>query len=220
MSKQEELIAAVKSGNESRVRELLDEDRSLLSAREGNVSAILLAVYHGKPAVAKVFVERGARLSFFEAAALGDFEQVKSLVAADPSLIHKYSDDGYAPFGFATFFGHPEIDLFLLDRGADIHAQATNAQRVGSLHAAAAACNRDMMARLLERGADPNMRQQLDYTPLHTAAARGDREMASLLLGHGAKRDAKGTDGKTPADVAREHGQADFAEWLSSFRAP
>ena len=220
MSKQDELIEAVKSGNESHVRELLDEDRSLLSARAGNVSAILLAVYHGKAAVAKLFVERGAQLSFFEAAALGDLDRVKSLLDADASLISQYSDDGYAPFGFATFFGHPEIDLFLMERGADVHAQATNAQRVGALHAAAAACNRDMVARLLDRGVDPNMRQQMDYTPLHTAAARGDREMATLLLRHGATRDAKGTDGKTPADVAREHGHQDIAEWLLSFRAP
>ncbi len=215
MSKQEELIAAVKSGNESRVRELLDEDRSLLKARDGNVSAILLAVYHGRRSIAQLFVDRGAELSFHEAAALGDLERVRSLVEKDPSLLRRYSDDGYAPFGFATFFGHPEIDEFLLDRGADIHAQATNAQRVGALHAAAAACNRDMMAKLLDRGVDPNMRQQMDYTPLHTAAARGDREMVELLLRHGATRDATGSDGKTPADAAREHGHADLAKWLA-----
>jgi len=72
-----------------------------------------------------------------------------------------------------------------------------------------------MMKLLLERGANPNAKQELDYTPLHTAAGRGDVEMAKLLLAHGAQRDAHGSDGKTPADVAREHGQATFADWIA-----
>jgi ankyrin repeat protein len=73
------------------------------------------------------------------------------------------------------------------------------------------------MRLLLERGADANARQQLDYTALHGAASRGDIEMGKLLLSHGAVRDAKGSDGMTPADIARKYGKPEFAEWLESF---
>jgi ankyrin repeat protein len=72
------------------------------------------------------------------------------------------------------------------------------------------------MRLLLERGADANARQQVDYTPLHGAASRGDVEMAKLLLANGADRSAKAGDGMTPADVARKYGKSEFADWLES----
>jgi ankyrin repeat protein len=71
------------------------------------------------------------------------------------------------------------------------------------------------MALLLERGADPNAKQQLDYTPLHGAASRGDIEAAKLLLAHGADRDAKASDGLTVAGIAEKYGHREFAEWFT-----
>jgi ankyrin repeat protein len=72
------------------------------------------------------------------------------------------------------------------------------------------------MRLLLERQADPNARQQMDYTPLHDAAGRGDRELAELLLANGAQPLARTADGMQPADVARKNGHSEFAEWLAS----
>jgi ankyrin repeat protein len=216
MSQHEEFIAAVRAGDADRVTQLLDSDPSLAEAREGNVSAVLLALYHGRADVARLVADRRRSLDFHEACALGDLDRVRAMVGADPSLLYTYSEDGYAPVGFATFFGQDAVDRFLIDAGADVNAQATNAQRVGAVHAAAAQRNQSMMQFLLDHGADPNARQQVDYTPMHTAASRGDVEMARLLLAHGAQRDARGSDGKTPADVAREHEQATFADWISS----
>jgi ankyrin repeat protein len=98
-----------------------------------------------------------------------------------------------------------------------VNAAAANAQRVAPLHAAAAVQDRASLRLLLDRGADPNAKQQSDYTPLHGAASRGDIEAAKLLLARGAERDAKAADGMTPADVARKYGHPDFAEWLATF---
>jgi ankyrin repeat protein len=216
MKNQEAFIAAIREGDTERVAALLEADPSLIETRHDKLSPILLALYVGKNDLARFLAERTPSRSFYEACALGELDRVAELLDADPSLLSRYSDDGFAPIGFSTFFGHPEVDRFLLERGGDVHAQATNPMRVGLVHAAAARCDHGMMRLALERGANPNARQQVDYTPLHTAAARGDREMAELLLAHGAERSAKGADGKTPADIAREHGEEEMARWLAA----
>jgi len=212
----EDFINAVRTGDAARVTQLLDADPSLANASVGPSSALLLAIYMGHAEVAKLIAARRTHFTPHESAALGDLDRVRKLIESDPKLLHKHSDDGFALLGFATFFGHDAVDRYLLDAGADVNAQATNPARIAPVHAAAAVRNHSMMKLLLERGANPNAKQQLDYTPLHTAAGRGDMEMARLLLAHGAERNAKGSDGKTPADVAREHGEATFAEWIAS----
>jgi uncharacterized protein len=209
-----DLTDAIKAGDAERVAALVDADTSLLSAAENNVSPLLLAIYHGKSDIARLLVEKGAPVSFGEACALGDAGRVKELLAADPSLLQSRSADGFPAAAMAIFFGHGELARWLIEQGADVNAAADNSARVAGVHAAAAACDRETMRLLLERGADANARQQLDYTPLHGAASRGDIEMAKLLLAHGAERDAKGTDGMTPADTARKYGQVAFAEWI------
>ncbi len=219
MSHSEEFIAAVSAGETARVSRLIDVNPSVVRAVDGNgVGAILTAIYHGHAPLGRLLAERGAPAGFFEACARGDLEAVRGMIAGDRSLLVRHSVDGFAPIGFATFFGHPEVDRFLLDSGADIHQQSSNAMRVGAVHAAAAVGDHDMMELLLSRGANPDARQQMEYTPLHTAAGRGDMRMATLLLNHGAHGDAAGSDGKTSAEVAREHGHGTFAEWLASYQ--
>jgi len=211
-----ELTDAIKAGDAARVNALVDADASVLTAKESGVTPLLLAIYHGKADLARLLVERGAPVSFGEACALGDEVRVKEMLGADPRLLHSRTTDGFPGAGVAIFFGHGALARWLIEQGADVNAAAENAMGVAPVHAAAAACDRETMRMLLERGADANARQQLDYTALHGAASRGDIEMAKLLLAHGAQRDAKASDGMTPADVARKYGKAEFAEWLES----
>ncbi|HYC58101.1 MAG TPA: ankyrin repeat domain-containing protein [Thermoanaerobaculia bacterium] len=209
-----ELTDAIKQGDAARVAEVLDQNPALLQTTDEPMTPVLLAIYHGKRDIARMLVERGAPVSFAEASALGDADRVQQMLDQDPSLLDRRSPDGYPPLGLAIFFQHPDLARLLIERGADVHAAAENTNRVAPVHAAAAACDRETMRLLLERGADPNAHQQLDFTPLHGAASRGDVEMAKLLLAHGAERTPKGSNGETPADVARSHGHPEFAEWI------
>jgi ankyrin repeat protein len=210
----DEFIEAIRKGDSPRVREMSDRDPSLLARSGDGPSPILQALYNGRGEVAALLAERTPDRTVHEAAALGEVDRVRAMVKADPLLVHSFSPDGYAVFGFGTFFRHPEVDRALLALGPDVNAQARNPQRVGAIHAAAAQSDREMVRTLLEHGANPNLKQQLDYTPLHTAAGRGDIEMAKLLIRHGADASVRGTDGKTLLDVAREHGQVAFEHWF------
>lgn len=209
-----EFADAIKAGDAARVAELLDREPQLVTEGEGNVSAVLLAVYHGKPDIARLLVERGAPVSFAEACALGDAAQVKQMVGADAELVRSRSADGFSAAAMAIFFGHGELARWLYEHGADVNAAAENQARVAPVHAAAAVCDRETMRVLLDRGADPNARQQMDFTPLHAAASRGDIAMAELLLAHGAQRDVTSADGITVAGMARKYNQPAFAEWF------
>ncbi|HVG23269.1 MAG TPA: ankyrin repeat domain-containing protein [Thermoanaerobaculia bacterium] len=209
-----EFTEAIRSGDAARVAALIDADASLLQSSEHGATPLLTAIYHGKRDIAQLLVDRGAPVSFGEACALGDEARVRELLAGDPSLLHSRTADGFPGHGMAIFFGHGALARWLIEQGADVNAAADNPQRVAPLHAAAAARDRETMRALLERGADPNAKQQSDYTPLHGSASRGDVEMGELLLAHGAHRDARGSDGMTPADIARKYGHPTFAEWL------
>ncbi|HEY6137259.1 MAG TPA: ankyrin repeat domain-containing protein [Thermoanaerobaculia bacterium] len=214
---QDELIHAIRNGDGARVAALLDADPSLLTARAGNVSAPLLAIYHQHPEIAQLFIERGAELTFAEACAAGDEARALALLDADPSLLERRSDDGFPPLGFAIFFRHPSLARTLVERGANVNAAAENAQRVAPVHAAAAVRDVETMRLLLDRGADPNARQQLGFTPLLEAANNGDLDMGKLLVARGADRHAKSDDGRDAAAIAAERGHGEFVAWLNGF---
>jgi ankyrin repeat protein len=205
-----EFVDAIRKGDASRVSELVDRDPTLL--KTAGPSPVLLALYNGQREIAAMLAGRTTNRTIHEAAALGEIDRVREMLTRDPSLVHTFSPDGFALLGFATFFGQSAVDEVVLEFSPDVNAQAKNAQGVGAIHAAAAVQNHEMVRTLLERGANPNAKQQGDYTPLHTAAARGDVEMAKLLIRHGADLNARTADGKTVGDIAREHGHPDFLE--------
>ena len=211
-----ELIDAIQKNDPATVVALLDADPSLLHAKSGNTSAILVALYHGRPEIARLFLDRGAELSFPEACAIGDGRRVHELMEGEPSLVNAYSDDGYPALGLAIFFRQPAIARELIERGADVNAAARNSQKVAPIHAAASVGDREMVRLLLERGADANARQERGFMALQTAALHGDIEMAAMLIRHGADPRASSEDEKTAEDLANEKGQTKFVEWLHS----
>jgi len=211
-----DLFDAIRRGDVAAVKSLVDRDPAAASARLSGVSAVLTALYHGQTELVRLLVDRGASIDFPEACALGDLGRVQAMLAANPSLLDARSADGFPPLGLAIFFRHPDVAKFLIERGADVHAAADNAQRVAPVHAAAAVRDVETMNLLLDRGADPNAAQQMDVTPLHGAASRGDVEMAKLLLGHGARADAKMSDGTSVSALATRYNQTAFAEWFDS----
>lgn len=209
------LIEQVRKGDVAAVTAMLDQDPGLLAAKADNgVSAILLAMYHGHPEVAQLFIARGATLDVFEAAATGLVPRVRELVVADLRLVNVYSADGFYPLGLAAFFGHRDVVALLLERGADVKMAARNPMRVTALHAAVARRDSQIVKMLIERGADVNARQQAGFTPLHAAAQHGEMDIVRALVAAGAEVGTKSDEGRTAADYAREKGHEPVAAWL------
>jgi uncharacterized protein len=154
------------------------------------MSELLQAVYRGDQARTEELLASDPELDVFEAAAVGRTERLRELLDEDSALANAWAEDGFQPLGLASFFGHLDAVRLLLDRGAEVNSASRNDLKVMPLHSAAA--TPDPTARfeiaklLLEHGADPNARQQDDFTPLMAADAHGDERLRELLVEHGA----------------------------------
>lgn len=152
-------------------------------------SDVLQAIYRGdRDEADRLAADRD--LDVFEASALGRTERLRALLDDDPSLANAWADDGFQPLGLASFFGHADAARLLVERGAEVNSASRNPMKVMPLHSAAAAQDPDVRYQvaqlLLEAGADPNARQQDDFTPLMAADQHGDARLRQLLLDHGA----------------------------------
>ena len=120
---------------------------------------------------------------------------------ADPNARNSY---GIIPLFYAKW--HLEAVQVLIEHNADINSQndagETTLNRI-FIHPAGLKENRaDIVRRLLEQGADPNICSNDHSTPLHHASSDGSLEAARLLLSYGAKVDEKDGRGRTPFQLA------------------
>lgn len=215
----EELLAAVKDGDDARVRELLAADPSLADARdESGVSALMLSQYHGAHEATKAIRAARREIDAYEAATLGDVDRLHDLLHDDPTILDARSPDDATALHFAAFFAQPETARLLVDHGADVHAVSPTFGNVTPLHSAAAGGSAEIVHLLLEAGADPNARQNGGFTALQAAAQNGDAAMARDLLDHGADVDAATEDGRTAVTIAAEQGHEELAALLRGGR--
>jgi uncharacterized protein len=183
-----DLLAAIQAGDATRVANLLDHDPTAAEARtpEG-ISYVSMAMYHRQREIARMIAARKPELDLHEACAIGDRKRVAELLEADPGAGNSISPDGFPPIALAAFFGHAELVALLALKNVDVNAQAQNPMKVAAIHAAVAARDVRSVEILLQSGADPNLRQQNDYTPLMAAEANNDERIISLLKEYGAR---------------------------------
>ncbi|XP_076643279.1 uncharacterized protein LOC143353675 [Halictus rubicundus] len=102
-----------------------------------------------------------------------------------------------------------EVDrvVQLLDAGLNVNSWDSHGSKNTPLHWAACYGNKDIVACLIDRGADVNAVNGCGATPLHDAVNRGDVAICQELLQAGANpfvRATKGTfAGKGPCDLSR-----------------
>src|ERR671934_235058 len=90
--------------------------------------------------------------AFIDAIKAGEFERVKAMVSADPTLIDARSRTGESAILTAVYHRQKEIVNLLVARGADVNAADAAGWR--PLHLAAANNNLDAMKALIAQGAD------------------------------------------------------------------
>ena len=134
--------------------------------------------------------------AFIDAIKAGEFERVKAMVSADPTLIDAHSRTGESAILTAVYHRQKEIVHLLVARGAPL-----------SIFEACAAGEVERVERLLESGdafTTINSYSRDGMTPLHLAAFFGHAKIVELLIAHDADITARSrnANGHTPLQAA------------------
>ena len=112
----------------------------------------------------------------------GNIEKVTRLLSSgllDINYVH--SGLSLSPLHMAAHYGHKDVVILLLKRGADINKR--NAYGRTPLHLAACGGHKGIVRVLLEKGAEMDMKDTWGDTPLSNAANRGHKQVVQLLSG-------------------------------------
>ncbi len=212
---QGEFFENLKAGNTARVKQLIENNPSLLDAKHvTGATGILFALYTGHQELAELLAQRKHDLDIFEAASLGRMEQMRALVKRDRELVNAYSPEGFTALQLAAYLGQEEAVDFLLKAGANVNAIARNPSGYTALSGAVSRGHRNIAETILANGANVNHRYEGGFSLLMEAAASGNLEITKLLLAHGADPQARTADGKTALAYAVEKGHNEVAALL------
>lgn len=209
------IFARTFHGDVAAVKEFLDEDTTLVAARDAkNLTPLHVAASRGQSAVAQLLLDYGAN-------------------------IHGPTDDGeWTPIVFAAYRGHADVAKVLIENGAGVTSNDGN-----PIHYAGQRKHKDICRMLVEHGAIDNLidaedsdllklfraaysydadsvneiltrRRELAHcrdingrTALHEACTQGDTKTVRVLLQCGADMTIRDNNGQTPADRASAHKQ-------------
>src|SRR5262249_40050146 len=115
-------------------------------------------------------------------------------------------------------FGHDPVARYLLSKGADLNAVATNGSGYTALTGAVASGHTAIATWLAENGANVNYRYGQGYSPLLTAAAHGHLDLVKMLLSHGADLQARTEHGKNVLALAEERKHEAVVDYLRQLK--
>ena len=163
---------------------LSDEEPGLVRASidwgEGDWECGLEAASHmGNRDIALLLLEKGAAMTVFSAAMLGETKLVRAFLQSDPALASRPGVHGISLIYHVAYSGKVEMAELLPPEPPG---------RSDALHAAVRFGHKEMVAWLLENGADdvnkPNFQSK---TPLAAAIQRDELEIAELLRQNGGR---------------------------------
>ena len=185
------LSAAAGAGHKGIVRRLLDlgappDWRSEQDGKGREASALMAAMGRGRLDVARLLVERGAKVN------------VKN-------------GKGHSALYMACEMGQADLAATLVARGAKDPEVAGDC---GTLASAAWSGDMDLARQLLASGANVNMPGLDELTPLQLALKNGRLKMAGLLMENGAHLSLAGSWGESTLDMAVNSGDLEMVKTM------
>lgn len=174
----------------------------------------------------------------------GNDDRLMETLSAQPGLADTRTQAGVSALMLALYAGRRRLALVIADQrtGVDIFEAAALGMKahlerslemdpdavmhvspdgMTPLHLAARFHQPEVVALLLERGAEPDhvSENPLAFTPLHAAVAGASLESAEFLIDAGADINRRQGDGLTPLMAAAATGQIEMVELLTDHGA-
>lgn len=199
------LRSAVADGQLLAARLLVTHGADVFQKNHGGSSLMEAATYSGNKSMVVWLGECGLEVGIDSLCAVGDLPAVKKLVQVDPTNLRFQDRRGLTPLHHAARSGHTEIIDWLVDQGADLHAQNKHGHE--PIAVAAEDKKTDSVACLLKHGANPNANGgHFRGTILHRAILNKSAEIVKALLAAGADPNRRDASGKTPLHEAIQVG--------------
>lgn len=183
-------LAALLLQRGANVHAVLSSARGLSGGFYTDLQAIDLAIWDGRrprdPRMIELLLEHGATRDLAVVAALGDIEQAKRILDAEPARIRETRPSGRRPLSAAVEAGHADMARLLLERGADPKWEEPTAPAGRSLQVASAGGRLDLVELLLSCGADPNSTVDSSGSAVTAAATP---EIRAVLMARGGMAD-------------------------------
>lgn len=176
-----------------------DGDTALVFAsREASIDVVKSLLVHGST-VNEVGLNRETPLLRAARSQRIDLVRLFLEAGANPNV---FDARGNTPLMYAAMYDSPQLATLLLDRGANPDSVDTARGRT-ALMLASETSHVKTMARLLQRHARIDVKDQDGQTALAYAARRPDPEPTRLLLAAGAKPGLPDNHGTTPVQLAQ-----------------
>jgi ankyrin repeat protein len=234
------LLDAARAQDTARALALIEAGADVNAASANHTTALHWAAHYGDAELARALLDAGARADVVndfdstpiaEAAVVGSVPILELLLKAGVDA-DTASREGQTPLMVVARAGNIDAAKLLLDHGANVNAiESWGGQ--DALMWAAAQCHPQIVALLLERGADPNVlgkarnwqrrvtsepRKKImndgGFAALHYAAREGCLGCVGPLLDAGANIDITDPDRVTPLNLAIYNGHFDLAKAL------
>jgi len=193
-----------------------------IKAQDNNIrTPIGFAKEFGHPEIAELLLEHANQsgdskdiMTFYDYAAVGDMEQIKSLVSQGMDIKAKTQDDMTA-LHFAARNGHKDLAEYLISQGLEADAKNNS----GYTPLLLATKYKDIVELLIDKGADIKATNNYSQTPLHLAASNGQKDVVELLIAKGADVNAKDRWNWTPLRWAQNRSHAEVVDLLKKHGA-
>ncbi len=198
-----ELILAVKRGDKDNAEALLKAGANPNATDGAGDAAVVIAASNSRPDIVKVILDAGGDVNkglnktgsgkyggsaIAKAILRSDTDMVKLLISRGAFVYSRDIDNAVAR-------NNKEIVEVLLDSGFISDKALILACQCGY---------KEMVAFLLEKGANVNVRDHIGNTPLIVASGKNNKEMVELLVAHGAYINQENQFGETALSIAEK----------------
>ncbi|KAK6359284.1 hypothetical protein TWF696_000446 [Orbilia brochopaga] len=216
----EPLMTAARTGQQARLRQLLEAGEDPNMCVETGWNPLHTAAWNRQPTCVKLLIEYGAHLEpifksrtpFQKTAERGFTDIAGILLDGGADIEASGSGAGWTTLIIAAWHGNARFIQWLIDRGADVHA--VSPEGYNALHGAAYSGRAEVVKLLLKYNVDIECVYQNDQTPLHIAIDRGQIGSTRALIEGGADIEATSKTLWTPLYRATKKGHEPIVKLL------